>query len=154
MARDELERVKDRRASLYRATLALEEALAAPAGDLGQWCKAANEAASDMADRIAEHIESSERPGEFLSSIVEAAPHLVNATRKLIDEHGLMREAAAELIGLLSAPPSPSDAEGEAEVAESIREAGLRLMGLVVRHRQKGADLSYAAYQEDLGSSG
>ena len=34
---------------------------------------------------------------------------------------------------------------------ESIRDAAITLMGLLVRHRQRGADLVYEAYDVEIG---
>jgi hypothetical protein len=150
MTRPELDRVRGRRSTLYHATLVLEEALAGPSGDLGRWWSNALVAARALGERITEHIEESERPGEFLDSIASEAPRLVNSTRQLVVEHGELGARVGALIQMLDkAPPV-----GQEEVVDEIREAGLGLLGLLVRHRQKGADLSYLAYQEDLGSSG
>ena len=37
---------------------------------------------------------------------------------------------------------------------QDVRALGVSLLGLLIRHRQKGADLIYEAYQVDLGSGG
>jgi hypothetical protein len=35
--------------------------------------------------------------------------------------------------------------------AEAVRKQGTNLLGRLVRHRQRGADLIYEAYQTDIG---
>jgi hypothetical protein len=34
---------------------------------------------------------------------------------------------------------------------DAVRERGTRLLGHLVRHRQRGADLIFEAYQTDIG---
>ena len=40
---------------------------------------------------------------------------------------------------------------GDGDDVTRIRELGTRLLGALVRHRQRGADLVYEAYQVDIG---
>lgn len=148
--RPEVERVRGRRESLYRATVDLEHALASPAADFGSWSSQVLGAAQVLEERIEAHSSESEAPGEFLSNIATEAPHLTNAAKHLQDEHLVMGQRSAALVELVKAlaGATPSD------VAETVRGTGLELLALIARHRQRGADLMFLAHNEDLGSAG
>ncbi len=150
MTSDPLHRVHARRATLYHATLDLEHAIGLPTGDLTNWRSHALPAAQTLADRITEHAHQAEAPGEFLDLVTTQAPHLVNAAKKLETEHDTLTRHAADLLTMIE-QLDPTD---DASTAEEIRQSALQLMGLLIRHRQQGADLIYLAYNEDLGSSG
>jgi hypothetical protein len=142
--------VQRRRQSLYRATLALEAAVSSPTGDFNAWRSRALAAAGQLHEQILVHVAESEQPGEFLDSITTQAPHLVSAAKKLASEHHDLILGASDLVARIEA--LPPTAEGAA--AQPVRNAALELMGRLVRHRQRGTDLVYLAYGEDLGSDG
>lgn len=107
-------------------------------------------AAVELHTAIVAHVAESEQPGEFLDSITTQAPHLISAAKKLASEHHDLLIAASDLIDRVSA----LDPSTEPSDAEPVRQAALQLMGSLVRHRQRGTDLVYLAYGEDLGTSG
>ena len=43
------------------------------------------------------------------------------------------------------------DGAGGTEDVEQVRALGTSLLGRIVRHRQRGADLVYEAYEVDVG---
>jgi len=147
---EELQGVQRRRSSLYHATLGLEAALSSPTGNLARWQDRALAASLALHDAIVAHVADSERPGEFLDSITTRAPHLIAAAKRLIDEHEVLVSSADELVRQVKS----IDTTADASIADNIRDHALELMGRLVRHRQRGTDLVYAAYGEDLGSSG
>lgn len=149
-----VERVKGRRQTLYHATLRLEIALGTPCADLPRWRERVLPAAADLAAQIDAHIRESEQPGEFLHSITEKAPHLVHAAQQLEAEHGDLSERAGALVEGLQQLDWRQGRTDASQAAEPLRELALQLMGSLIRHRQRGADLMYLAYNEDLGSSG
>jgi hemerythrin-like domain-containing protein len=107
-------------------------------------------ATQELAKRISDHAQEAEAPGEFLDLIATQAPHLISAAKKLEAEHADLTSYATDLLDMVERL-TPTD---KPSAAEAIRQSALQLMGLLVRHRQQGADLVYLAYNEDLGSSG
>lgn len=147
---EELEAIQRRRRSLYQATLGLEAGISSPTGNVRLWRDRVHTAAVEMHTAIVAHVAEAEQPGEFLDSITSQAPHLISAAKKLASEHHDLLIAASDLIDQVSA----LDPGAEPSDAEPIRQAALQLMGSLVRHRQRGTDLVYLAYGEDLGTSG
>lgn len=155
MTGQEIERVRGRRASLYRTTLELEHALSSPAADFGPWSDRVLEAASSVVDCIAAHAAESEAPGEFLSNIATDAPHLAHAAKHLQDEHPVLMERSHAYVQLIESFRGGAFKDGAPpDAAEVVRERGLEVLALIVRHRQRGADLMFLAHNEDLGSAG
>lgn len=150
MADEELHRVRSRRDTLYHATLNLEQAMGSPTGDLRKWRARSLAAAQDLKDRLEDHKRQTEEPGEFLDVVTKQAPHLVNAAKSVEAEHDELISEATDLVDMLERLGSAA----KPSAAEAIRQAALELMGLLVHHRQQGADLVYLAYNEDLGSPG
>ena len=54
---------------------------------------------------------------------------------------------AAEIAGLVADSEAPV---GEDDI-DDLRERATELLGHIVRHRQRGADLIYEAYETDIG---
>ena len=140
--------VRRRRDTLYEATLALETAIAAPAGSGAGWGAGVAKSAHSLTECIDAHAREVEEPGGFLESIIADAPRLFAAAKRLEGEHTDLKEQA-ESIGRAAAAMAP-DADGE--IAE-VRERAMELMNGIISHRQRGADLIYEAYQVDAGSS-
>lgn len=147
---EELNAIQRRRRSLYQATLGLEAGISSPTGNLRLWRDRVHAAAVELHTAIAAHVSESEQPGEFLDSITTQAPHLISAAKKLASEHQDLLIAASNLITRIDT----LDPSTEPSAAEPVRHAALQLMGSLVRHRQRGTDLVYLAYGEDLGTSG
>ena len=74
------------------------------------------------------------------------APRLSGAVNRLQHEHAEIAGALDEVDSRLNEPMSDADAW-----VEAIRDAAITLMGLLVRHRQRGADLVYEAYDVEIG---
>jgi len=141
-----LDEVVRRRADLYQAILALEQAAARPAVEReDDWVEGILEALAQLQGEIADHIEITERPGGLYTEIVEAAPRLSGNVQRLRDEHPEMRDAAEALRGRL--------AEGDDISVEETRDEVQRVLGRLVKHRQHGADLLWEAYSLDTGGS-
>ena len=88
-----------------------------------------------------------EGPGGLYDRIIVAAPRLSTSVDRLRDEHGQFSERIEGFIGALE------DGQVETDV-KALREDVTALIGQLIRHRQKGADLIYEAYEVDLGGSG
>ena len=141
----ELAAVRRRRAELYESLVALEQALAAPASGLEErWGGRAHRALVTLADDFAEHIAVTEGSEGLHQAIVSAEPRLTHAVAELAADHHRLTAAVAELVAISVPPLTPT------EVAV-IRDLGMRLVADVSKHRQRGADLIYEAYETDIG---
>jgi hypothetical protein len=144
----ELDAVRARRAELRETLNLLEAALAAPArGREMVWGEAVHAALVMIADDFGAHVEVTEGPGGLHQAILAGDIRLANAVDALTDEHG---QIAEEVAGLVADSQAPVTAEGMGE----LREQATRLLGHLVRHRQRGADLIYEAYATDVGGGG
>lgn len=147
LRRQDLHAVRIRRAELRETLDALEQALAAPTGGRAVvWGERVHEALTVLAGDFAAHVEVTEGPGGLHQAILAGDLRLANAVDALTAEHGAI---SAELAGLVadSAPPvTPPDVAG-------LRESAIRLLGHLIRHRQRGADLIFEAYETDIGGA-
>jgi hypothetical protein len=142
-----LEEASRRRAELYQAILAVEQAAARPAVEREQqWTKGVLEALEQLEHEILDHIEITERPDGLYTEIVETAPRLAHKVQLLRDEHPQMQEATSILKGSLMATPI-----GVGRPVAEARDEIQRLLGRLVKHRQTGADLVWEAYSVDIG---
>jgi len=144
-ARTELHAVRVLRAELREALDGLERALAAPAaGRAVIWGEAVHASAIEIADDFSAHVEVTEGPGGLHQSILAGDLRLANAVSALTTEH---EQIAAEIAALVAESAAPVGADD----VDDLRERGTTLLGRVVRHRQRGADLIYEAYATDIG---
>lgn len=139
------------RADLRQVLIQLEDVLASPApGRVGDWSRGLHEVLIDVAASFERHIGVTEGEGGLLAEIAEHSPRLANAIQRLRVEHGQIRErlsrALIDVRGLQQAD--------DTDQAEHLREQVMRLLAVLVRHRQHGADLVYEAYTVDIGGSG
>ena len=144
---DALEAARIRRADLHRALLDLEGALAGAAPGRAQaWADSVRATLVHVRDSFAAHIDVTEGAGGLYQEVLAQAPRLSSAVNRLQHEHAEIAGALDEVDQRLDAPISDADAR-----VESIRDAAITLMGLLVRHRQRGADLVYEAYDVEIG---
>ena len=144
-ARAELHAVRVRRAELREALGGLERALAAPAaGRAVVWGEAVHATMIEISDDFGAHVEVTEGPGGLHQSILAGDLRLANAVGALSAEH---QQIAAEIAGLVADSAAPVAADD----VDDLRERGTRLLGSLIRHRQRGADLIYEAYETDIG---
>jgi hypothetical protein len=140
---DPIEAVRSRRAGLKAAMSGLELALAAAApGRASEWASGVQEALDRVHEEWTRHMVETEAPGAFLDELVAEAPRLANQVARLRDEHG-------EILGDLLAAE-----EALGRDAVDVDDLRARLTGLLcalARHRQRGADLVYEAYDVDIG---
>ncbi|MDQ2796735.1 MAG: hypothetical protein M3Y06_06175 [Actinomycetota bacterium] len=143
--RAELDAVRVRRAELLGSLNFLELTLAAPAwGRAVVWGETVHDALVTMAGDFGAHIEVTEGPGGLHQAILGGDLRLTNAVDALTGEHA---EMAAEIESLVA----DSDAPVTSADVDSLRDRATQLLGHLVRHRQRGADLIYEAYQTDIG---
>jgi hypothetical protein len=144
---DALEAARARRGDLHRALLDLERALAGAARGRAQaWADSVRATLVRVRKTFTAHIEVTEGAGGLYQEVLAQAPRLSGAVNRLQQEHADIASALAEVDNRLDDPMSDTDAW-----VESIRDAAISLMGLLVRHRQRGADLVYEAYDVEIG---
>jgi hypothetical protein len=146
--RTDLDAVRARRAELRETLNLLEAALAAPArGREMIWGEAVHAALVMIADDFGAHVEVTEGPGGLHQAILAGDLRLANAVDALTEEHGQIAEEIAALVADSRAPVTAQD-------MDELREGATKLLGHLVRHRQRGADLIYEAYATDVGGTG
>ena len=144
---DALEAARVRRGDLHRALLDLERALAGAARGRAQaWADSVRATLVRVREAFTAHVDVTEGTDGLYQEVRAQAPRLSGAVDRLQHEHAEIANALAEVDNRLD--DSMSDADGW---VESIRDAAITLMGLLVRHRQRGADLVYEAYDVEIG---
>jgi hypothetical protein len=139
---DELRR---RRAEMRESMTALEVALARPpAGGLEHWAARTQAALAELSGDLRAHVEITEGEGGLYSEVLQVAPRLAGPVGVLIREHKQFARLVDELLGLVGQPVRP-------EQVATVRELGTDLLVTLVRHRQRGSDLVFDAYQLDVG---
>ncbi|MEO9137943.1 MAG: hypothetical protein ABI345_02645 [Jatrophihabitans sp.] len=143
--RTELDAVRLRRSELRGSLDVLEITLAAPAsGRAVVWGETVHDALVTVAGDFGAHVEVTEGPGGLHESIAAAQVRLTNAVDALAAEHGPIAEEIASLVADSAAPVAPKD-------VDDLRDRATRLLGHLIRHRQRGADLIYEAFHTDIG---
>jgi hypothetical protein len=141
----ELHAVRARRAELRETINLMEAALAAPArGRAVVWGEVVHASLMMIADDFGAHVEVTEGPGGLHQAILAGDIRLANAVEALTAEHAQIAEEIATLVADSQPPVTETD-------VDDVRERATRLLGHLVRHRQRGADLIYEAYATDVG---
>jgi hypothetical protein len=141
----ELHAVRARRAELRETINLMEAALAAPArGRAVVWGEVVHASLMMIADDFGAHVEVTEGPGGLHQAILAGDIRLANAVEALTAEHAQIAEEIATLVADSQPPVTEND-------VDDVRERATRLLGHLVRHRQRGADLIYEAYATDVG---
>jgi hypothetical protein len=141
----ELEAVRLRRAELRDALGALERALAAPASSRAVvWGEQLHGTVQRLVSEFALHVDVTEGPDGMHQAILAGDLRLANQVAALTEEHRTIAKDIADLVAASAAPVTPED-------VAALREQGTQLLARIVRHRQRGADLVYEAYETDIG---
>ena len=141
------ERVRAHRAELRESVAAVDFALESPIARGGMWRERVRAAMAELAHDFQDHIDLTESPGGVYDRAKRSAPRLAGAVDRLLAEHRDLREAIGGYLAVLEHGGTTAD-------LPAFREELTTLMGRLVRHRQKGGDLVYEAYDVDLGGSG
>lgn len=140
-----LEELRRHRAELRESMSALEDALAAPAtADRVRWAERVHAALVELSGDFREHIDITEGPDGLYRDLLETSPRLSDAVASLTHEHVLICRQVDDLLARVTAP----DVTGG---VDRIRDLGTTLLGTLVRHRQRGSDLVFEAYEFDIG---
>jgi len=141
----ELDAVRQRRAELRESLDALEQALASPAvGRPLIWGERVRTVLVEVADDVREHVDGTEGPGGLHQAILAGDLRLANAVDALTQEHTQLADELTELIAMTEPPVTAED-------VPEVRERATRMLGHLIRHRQRGADLIFEAYDTDIG---
>jgi len=126
--------------------LILERALAAPVpGRAAEWVDAVGESLRQLQADFQEHIIVTEGTDGLYQDILGNAPRLAYAVQRLLNEH---EEVSGALDSLVREATYMAE---DPERVGRLREQANKLLGQLVRHRQRGADLVFEAYQTDIG---
>ncbi|MCU1426828.1 MAG: hypothetical protein JWL83_828 [Actinomycetia bacterium] len=148
---DSMEALRERRAGMRAAMTELERAAAASAHDrIDAWVLGVRGALGRLRDVVDHHIFATEAADGFLDEIVEDEPRLANQAHRLREEHGEIVDAISAAAARLRARPSVDSDDW----VDALRDRLLVLLGTLARHRQRGADLVYEAYDVDIGGTG
>jgi hypothetical protein len=138
-----LEELRQHRAELRESMSALEDALAAPAtADLSHWVPRVQAALAEVAGDFRAHIEITEGTHGMYRELLRSSPRLAGAVDGLTQEHLVI---IGQIDTLLTHVDTP------AVDADRVRGTGTTLLGRLVRHRQRGSDLVFEAYEFDIG---
>ena len=137
---DPLTAARKRRVDLKAAMSEVESAAAGPAAG-ASWRLELQEALASLKLAFHQHVEAVESPDGLLAELVAKAPRLSPATNRLQAEHGELTASIERLIALARESAAPGE----------LRNDALETLVAVARHRQKGADLVYEAYEVDIG---
>ncbi len=143
-----LGRLRAHRAELGESMLALDAALSLPVGLGVTWRRRVRAALTELAHDLRDHVELTEGDGGLYDDLRRNSPRLANRVDELLADHAVVLAELERLLG-----ERDEGLDDEAAVA-AHREAATALVGLLVRHRQRGSDLVYEAYDVDLGGSG
>jgi len=144
MVRD-LETVRRRRAELRESIAMVRAAIAGPPDSPVVWGERVQQEVARLALDFVEHIDVTEGAGGLHETIVVNSPRLQHAVDVLTAEHDEMEADIAELVMAVEPPVMARDVE-----AVTVRTT--ILLDRLVKHRQRGADLVYEAFQQDLGA--
>lgn len=140
-----LEELRRHRAELRESMSALEGALAAPAtADRAGWAQRVHVALVELSGDFREHIDITEGSDGLYRDLLNTSPRLSGAVDRLTREHVLISGQIDSLLARVTAPAVIEDLDG-------VRDLGTALLGRLVRHRQRGSDLVFEAYEFDIG---
>lgn len=145
---DTISSARVRREEMRQAMIDLESVISSPSR-APTWMASMTAGTQRLRAALARHIEAVEAPDGILAEVIETAPHLVSHADQLRQEHGKLATAMNDLLEQLE-DASPPDAER----VDALRVAALDLLGRLSRHRQKGVDLVYDAFDMDIGGTG
>ena len=91
-----------------------------------------------------EHIKITEGPDGLYHELMQTVPRLSGAVARFTREHNVITGLLGDLLDTASTPTASQD-------VDHVRDLGMALFGRLLRHRQRGSDLCYEAFQIDIG---
>ena len=138
-ATSSLDMARRQRAQLLATIQRVERALAAPAGEPG-WRGGVMTRLAALRDAFAEHIAVTEGLEGLYAELLTTAPRLAHGVDGLVRDHARLRYA---MDAVWARAPGARPQELRLWAGDLLRD--------LYRHRQRGADLVYEAYQTDIG---
>jgi hypothetical protein len=143
-----LQQARQRRKTLHDALVHLEEALSSPAtGRIEDWTAHVDKEMREVEGAFEQHITVTEQQDGLYDEILDRAPRLAGNVRRLRDEHPEIRDGIRHTLNRLEHERIGSDDWPVDRARDDLQ----RFIGTVIRHRQKGADLVWEAYNVDIG---
>lgn len=143
-----LARLRAHRAELGESMAALDAALALPIGLGPVWRRRVRAALTELAHDLRDHVELTEGEGGLYDDLRRSSPRLSGRVERQRADHEVVLAEVERLLG------ERDDGLRTEESVAAHREAATALVGRLVRHRQRGSDLVWEAYDLDLGGSG
>jgi hypothetical protein len=143
-----LQQARQRRKTLHDTLVHLEEALSSPAASrIPDWTASVLKEMYEVRDALGQHITATEQPDGLYDEILERAPRLAGNVRRLREEHPEIRDGIDAMLERLEHTEIGSDRWALEQARDDLQ----RLIGGVIKHRQRGADLVWEAYNVDIG---
>ena len=129
------------RSQLGRAMQQVELAAAAPSAKQS-WLGDLQQSLRQLEIEFTSHVDKVQAPEGLLDGIVDLAPRLQLVVEQTRENHVAVSRSIAETLEMT---------HSEDAKREDIRDATMAVLVALARHRQKGADLIYDAYDVDIG---
>jgi hypothetical protein len=143
--RELLEELRRHRAELRESMGALEDALASPAtADRARWTQRVEAALVEVAGDFRAHVDITEGPSGLYLELLTTSPRLAGAVDDLTKDHLLIRGRIDDVLARVAGPDTTA-------AVDDVRAAATVLLGRLVRHRQRGSDVVFEAYEFDIG---
>lgn len=136
------ERIANRRQDLYEVMQQIEASAARPSGT-DNWRRHLDGALASLEEALRRHTSEIEAEDGLFDDVSVRTPNLVPIVDDLRREHAAMSAQCSEARGLV----------GRSEVSiNAVRAAVVELLGQLVVHRQRGAELLYDSYNLELAA--
>lgn len=142
------EKARDRRFALHQAMLDLEHSMQSPSADPA-WRDTLVAELQDLSAALDDHIETVEGPEGIIETAVSRAPRTSARGKKLRDDHPVLRDQLAHVLGQLQQSESLDE-----DIVVDIRGDVVELLVGLYRHRAQGSDFVWEAYDLDIGGAG
>ena len=143
-----LQEAAKRRRTLHEALVGLEMAISSPAaGRIPDWTRLVAKEVTAVRDAWDQHIDGTEKPGGLYEEIVGTSPRLAGTIDRLRSEHPDITDAVRLMVDRIE----NVQIGGLEWPLDDARDDLQRFIGKVIRHRQRGADLVWEAYNVDIG---
>ena len=142
-----LKRAQKRRAFLWNAMTGLENAAAGPSSS-GEWLTGVDDSLARLSEALEEHIEVVEGTNGLFDEIMATSPRLAPEMESLRDEHRQLVTSLTRAIDVVRSASTDSN-----KGPKPVRRAVTSLLGRLTRHRQRGSDLVFDAYNVDIAAA-
>jgi hypothetical protein len=143
-----LDAARQRRKTLHDTLVHLEEALSSPAAArIPDWTATVLKEMHEVRDAFTQHITVTEQTDGLYDEILDRAPRLEGNVRRLREEHPEIRTGIDSMLERLENTEIGTDVWPLDQARDDLQ----RFIGRVIKHRQRGADLVWEAYNVDIG---